>query len=238
MKNIAELIEELGKERKVTLVTFLLDETGSMESIKGATVDGVNEYLSSLKKDEGDAVLLTLIKWNSERFSPLYEGARIEDTQSLRMEDYVPYAMTPLYDTVGRVIIELDRRLKDTKTKYQMLFVVMTDGHENASKEFTREQVAELISKRRAQNWTFVFLGASEDAWGQGFTLGIVDPSHTSHFTHDRHQTQEAYSALQSASRLYRQTGDFKFESKDSEPQKVESTTGEGWEPDKGEDKK
>jgi hypothetical protein len=157
---------------KKMLVSFVLDETGSMSTFKLQTISGFNEYIDTLKKEKNAKdVLFTLTKFNSEKVDTVYNGSKLEDVVHLNEDSYRPNALTPLYDAVGRTIHSLEDKV--TGKKQNVLLVIQTDGQENASKEFTCESIFKLIDEKKKLGWTFVFLGADQDAWLASSVMGI-----------------------------------------------------------------
>ncbi len=143
-------------KKTVTSVNLILDESGSMHDCLGATISSVNEYVGSLKNN-GGKVLYSLTKFNTLG-TRVDANMPISEVKPLTVENYQPDGGTPLYDAVGRTILALKASVK-TDTK--VLVAIVTDGEENQSKEFTREQVATLLKEQSAKGWTFVYLGSS-----------------------------------------------------------------------------
>lgn len=164
--------------KKTTYLYFILDETGSMQSIKQATIDAFNEYLENLKKDKKAKFKITLITFNSKKFSPLYNMTALAQVTPLNEKLYQPDNATPLYDTIGRVI---NTATIARKNKDRVLVTILTDGLENDSKEYTREAIFGLITERRKAGWEFVFLGANQDSYETSANLGI-NPTNVSNF--------------------------------------------------------
>lgn len=142
-----------------TVIGFLLDETGSMQSLKEETIKSFNEYVDSIKSETKD-VVMTLTKFNSKKIEIVYNLKHLENIPSLNEEDYVPDNLTPLYDAIGKTIREMESHMKDCK---KALFIIQTDGYENASKEYSLDAIQELIKEKEKENWTFVYLGANLD---------------------------------------------------------------------------
>lgn len=147
-----------------TSVIFLLDETGSMHAHYEETITGFNEYIQQLKKEKN--ISFTLTTFNSDTgVEVLYVDIPIARVKELTEETYKPNSTTPLYDAIGKTIKELDDRLKKKKSKPKVLFVIMTDGYENASKEYDIKAIKSLIKKKEGEDWSFIFMGINQDAW-------------------------------------------------------------------------
>ena len=149
-------------------VNVVLDESGSMESICQETIDGYNTYIKELR-ESGNDMTVSLTKFNSLRVSTLYTRVPIHlgRVPKLTVDDYRPDGMTPLYDAIAKAIGEVGPADGDA-----VLFVIITDGLENASTTYTRSLIQKLIAERQEQGWTFAYLGANQDAWEVGQQMG------------------------------------------------------------------
>lgn len=150
---------------KTTVVNLLIDQSGSMQGTRQSTVDGINEYINSLKEDGGKyKVSLTMFdSYGNDkiRLDKPWDNIYIDDVPELTLEDYNPSGGTPLQDAFCMTL----KNIKDRKDE-KYLFVVLTDGYENTSKEYTAKDMKNLKKKFEAKdNWTFVYLGANQDAF-------------------------------------------------------------------------
>lgn len=169
-------------------VSFLLDETGSMQEIKQDTMGGFNEYVETLKKDGGD-IAFSLVSFNSNETKSRYVAEPIEKVASLTTDNYRPEAMTPLIDASVKVIKATAKAVKKRSDETLVLVVIQTDGYENASQKYTAADLATLVKEKTKAGWQFVFLGAGLDAF---------DAARRAGFRIDRHKTvryDRAYSA-------------------------------------------
>jgi len=182
------------------LVTFVLDETGSMGVVRDATISGFNEYVESLKKGATGPVKFTLTKFDSSKTQIVCNAIDIKDVAPLNRDTYTPGAMTPLYDAVAATIRATDEKLTPIVNKPTVLCVIMTDGEENASKEYTREKLFALIKEKEAQGWRFVYLGANQDAWLVGQALGLAKGNVV---TYDQSKTVKTFAMVGMASVKY-----------------------------------
>ena len=151
-------------------VFFLLDMTGSMGVDKPATINAFNEYIGGLKANEGTAGFkFSLAVFNSDIGIGLnIEKGSLTDVPELNDVNYAPAGTTPLYDAIGLSIDSLE------EVQGQVLFIILTDGEENASQQFDKEEILKRISNRTEQGWKFVFLGCDIDAMKQSEDLGIA----------------------------------------------------------------
>ena len=134
-----------------THLTIILDRTGSMAPIRDDTIGGFNTFLREQKAQPGEATL-TLVQFDlQDPYEVLHDFRPIADVPELTAATYVPRASTPLLDTLGRGIGDLAARLAglaDDRRPEHTVFVIVTDGRENASLEFTRDTVMTMISRR------------------------------------------------------------------------------------------
>jgi hypothetical protein len=123
-----------------------------------------------LKNDESSkAALFALTKFNSDKIELVYDGIPLEKVEPLSGQNYHPVAITPLYDAIGKTI----NALKTKNQESPVLIVIQTDGQENASREFSKKMVKDLIEEREKSGWTFAFLGADIDAFTAASAIGI-----------------------------------------------------------------
>lgn len=157
------------KAAKRTFVSFVLDESGSMEEQKNSAIMGFNEYTGGLRQD--GSIAFTLTKFNTS-CTIVHDGRPIKEIPDLNDGTYKPDGFTALLDAVGDTIEAVDRKLgRDDRA----LIVILTDGHENSSRRFTSAAIRDLIqTKQKEGNWTFVFLGSTADAWDVGANMGIA----------------------------------------------------------------
>lgn len=151
------------------LVHILLDETGSMSGMKQEAIDGVNEYLDKIADVSADEdVTVSLTKFDSNGFRPLMEEVPVGQAIRLNAENYNPDAMTNLFDAIGYVVTQtgvVQKRMTKTFDQVPVFVLIVTDGHENASHELDRSAVNSLIKEHEGKGWTFLYVGASQDAW-------------------------------------------------------------------------
>jgi hypothetical protein len=154
-----------------TLVTFLLDETGSMESIKDDTIGGFNSYLGLLKA-EAAPIDFTLIKFDSLRLEKVCVAVPVSEVAELTTASYRPGASTPLIDAAYKTIRAVEKSLNGSNPK--VVVCIQTDGHENASTEHTWDELNALIKEKTAAGWQFSFLGTGIDAYDTGARMGVA----------------------------------------------------------------
>lgn len=185
--------------KKSTVINFLLDETGSMLPRKNDVIKGFNDYIHSLRqeKEEGRGILFTLTKFNSSIDIQIsYLAKSIEEVPDLTDNSYTPNSGTPLFDAIGETIRQLDKFLKEEKGKPGVLFVIMTDGEENASTKFNKDKITKIIRDRENDGWTFVYLGADQNAWSQAGSIGFQAGNVMAFSSGDYNQTFDRLSAV------------------------------------------
>ena len=155
-----------------TVVTFVLDESASMRPVWDETISGFNEYIETLQGDNKPTVI-RLLSFSSRRFSNLYNFEDIQKVEPLTGQSYRPNGNTPLYDSIAKGILDTDDFLEYSDEKHNVMFTIMTDGMENASKYFNFLDIGRMVEQREKEGWIFTFLGANQDAWKEGSKFGI-----------------------------------------------------------------
>lgn len=155
-----------------TVVTFLLDRTGSMSMIQNETIKAFNGYLDELAASD-DLIEFTLLQFDSASTDMLCNRLRPSQVMRLNKENYVPRALTPLWDACFHAIKVTDEALQGRQDKPKAIVVIQTDGQENCSKFHPLWAVKQMIADREERGWKFVFLGANINAYEQATKLGI-----------------------------------------------------------------
>lgn len=173
-----------------TQILFLLDNTGSMQSIKGQTIEGFNSYIKEISEHK-KGVRFTLAMFNSESFDVVYDNVKLGKVKELTMDTFTPTALTPLFDSIAK-IVNLSKEADRT------LCVILTDGYENNSTDNDFEDIKKLIKMKTDEGWTFAYLGADQDAWGIASGMGIQNA-----YSYTSTETKSAYSALGASTSVY-----------------------------------
>jgi Mg-chelatase subunit ChlD len=167
--------KKASRSNEATLLTLVVDRSGSMSSIKEDMEGGIKTLLSEQAKEEGTC-LVTLAQ-----FDNVYEVlADCVPVSELARYELVPRGSTALLDAIGRTIAMTHSRLAHMDPQERpatVVFVVITDGQENASVEWSRMQVMDSVKARSAEGWHFTFLGANQDAIQEGGGLGVAAAS-------------------------------------------------------------
>jgi len=191
-----------------THISVVLDRSGSMAKCLADTIGGFNTFLTAQKKLEGEATI-TMVKFD-DQYDVMCNMVAIKDAEELSDKNYEPRGWTALLDAIGRTInsVEHDLSEKDEAEKPEkVIFVIITDGEENQSREFTRDQIMEMINRHRNEmNWEFVFIGANQDAIQAGSSMGIrAGNSYT--YQASSLGTQAMYTSLTRGMSSYRSKG-------------------------------
>ena len=161
---------------QLTELIFILDRSGSMAGLENDTIGGFNSLVKKQCELPGKTNV-TAVLFDDE-YEVLWEGMDAEKTVLTEKEYYVR-GMTVLLDAVGKTILSVRGRLANTaadKLPRKVLFVITTDGYENASREFTYEKVKELIRfQQEKHQWEFLFIGANIDAAEEAGNLGVSE---------------------------------------------------------------
>lgn len=158
--------------KDLTDITLIVDRSGSMESCKLEAQKGLNAFIEDQKKQPGET-LFSLVQFDNE-FEYVFKGIPINNVKDYEL---IPRGMTALLDATGRTINEIGERLSKIDEDNRpglVVIAIITDGEENASHEFTKARIKEMITHQQDNyNWQFTFLGANQDAFSEGHALGI-----------------------------------------------------------------
>jgi Mg-chelatase subunit ChlD len=179
-------------------ISVVLDRSGSMASIADDVVGGFNSFIAEQRRQEGEA-RVTLVQFDSgDPFEVLIDGddiARVPDLDPVR---YMPRGNTPLWDAVGRMIARIDNEILIRADAGQpiedQLMLIVTDGFENASREFDGQTLANLIEARKNRSWTFVFLGSDQSTFVEGARIR-VSSGNTRHWEKSGEGSREMFAA-------------------------------------------
>ena len=191
---------------KNTDITIILDRSGSMQSTKNDAIGGFNSFIEEQKKVPGEA-FLTLVQFDNE-YELNYAAKPIRFVEPLNDLTYVPRGGTALVDAMGRTINEIHARVKalPKAERPNVVVVIITDGQENASKEWTSARVNELITKLRKKGYEFIFIGANQDAIATSSAFGIAASKALSYGANSL-GTQAMFASVSNNIAAYRSTG-------------------------------
>lgn len=190
----------------VTHIYFVLDRSGSMESIRSDVIGGFNAFLAEQQED--DDALFTLVQFDSQdAFEVVADAVPVREMTKLDAASFVPRGGTPLFDAMGRTIGKAASRaalLKDAGAAAEdVLFVTFTDGAENQSSEHDRDSVFAMVKQKEADGWTFVYMSANQDAYAEGGRMGYAGGG-TQAYAADAAGTEAAFRSLSKATKDHR----------------------------------
>lgn len=195
------------KKGSIELV-FILDKSGSMAGLESDTIGGYNSMLDKQKALDGECRITTVLF--DHNYELLHDRIDIHAVSPISDQEYFVGGMTALVDAVGLTISKIAKAQKNTAEEYRaekVMFVIITDGYENASKEYSADKVKKMIEKQKKEfDWEFVFLGANIDAVETAGSLGISADRAVDYLS-DSKGTRLSYQAMSSAVAAYRQLG-------------------------------
>ena len=195
-RSSVEEMEEIknGTKQAKTQVfnVIILDKSGSMESIRQAAISGFNETLNGIKKAQEKFAdtqehFVSLVAFCSCEIRQIFDKVPVAEARPLTMEDYQPCCCTPLYDAMGFSLTTMRKHVKTVEDAV-VVVTIITDGLENASKEYTGAAVKELVEQLKGEGWTFTYMGANQDSTEIAFNLSIRN---SRNFDYSAHGTME-----------------------------------------------
>ena len=167
---------------------IILDASGSMYSIRNEAIAGVVETIQTIRTAQEENAeqdqLLSLVVFNGKRIATVYDRMPITKVPDFNEKDYQPTDNTPLYDAMGNSITNLRRYLNEEDN---VLVTIITDGYENSSIEWNRQQILQLVEELKKTNWLFTYIGANQDALAVAQDMGI---DHSLNFRSDSKGTK------------------------------------------------
>lgn len=162
---------------KKTEIVFIIDRSGSMSGLEEDTIGGYNSMLKKQQIEEGEARVTTVLFDNEYKI--VHDRGDIREIRPLTDKEYFVRGTTALLDAIGTTINKIVSATKNTKKEYQadkVMFVIITDGMENSSREYTYEKVKKMIERQKENyKWEFIFLGANIDAVETASRFGIAE---------------------------------------------------------------
>lgn len=204
-----------------TELVFIIDRSGSMSGLEDDTIGGFNTMLKEQQSVEGEAVVTTVLF--DDQYELLHDRINIQAIAPLTREDYTVRGSTALLDAIGMTIHEIRKAQRATREEFRaekVMFIIITDGHENASRHYTADMIKERIEHQKEKyGWEFIFFGANMDAIAEAGKIGIA-ADRTQNYHADAPGTQSAYSAMSAMSTAFRTGGPPSYtQSKDAQPQ-------------------
>jgi uncharacterized protein YegL len=160
--------------KELTELVFILDRSGSMHGLEKDTIGGFNSMIEKQRKEEGDC-LVSAVLFN-QHSDVLYDRVSLKDIREMTEKDYVPSGCTALIDALGGAIKHIrnvHKYIREEDVPAHTVFVITTDGLENASHRYSSDQVKRMVAEQKEKGWEFLFLGANIDAVETASMYGI-----------------------------------------------------------------
>lgn len=153
-------------------LVMILDKSGSMHGMESDTIGGFNSMLDKQRKLDVKTDVTTVMFNNKSDY--IHERKPLSDIRNLSNDDYIPQGTTALLDSVGLTIDKVAGFYGINDKKNKVIFAIITDGKENSSREYSKQNVKRLIESKKEEGWEFIFLGANIDAVSEASTIGIT----------------------------------------------------------------
>lgn len=193
-------------KKNLTLIALILDRTGSMQSIKDDVIGGFNQFVKEQQEEKGEATMLMAQFDSQDPYEVIYDMKDIQDVEELTDKTYVPRGSTPLLDAIGRGINDVAEKIGKMAKRSQpakVILAVMTDGAENASREFNLKTIKKMVEEKQKDGWQFAFLGANLDSFGEAGSMGMAQGT-AMNYDHSALGTKQAYTSMSQAISSYR----------------------------------
>ncbi len=208
----------------LTELVFIIDDSGSMHGLEEDTIGGFNAMLQEQKAVEGEAVVTTVLF--NDKYELLHDRINIQAVAPLTKADYTVGGNTALLDAIGMTIHKIRKAQHNTSEEFRaekVLFIIITDGQENASRRYTADMIRERIEhQKKKYGWEFIFFGANMDAIAEAGKIGIA-ADRAQNYSADPFGTQSAYSAMSAMSSAFRTGGEISSDTDDEQPQSMKA---------------
>ena len=161
-------------EKNLSELVFIFDRSGSMHGFEADTVGGFNSMIEKQRSEEGTAFVTTYLFNTESRM--LHDRAPLESVEAMAVKDFCVGGCTALYDAVGGAIKHIEsihKYARKTDVPEHTIFVIATDGYENASRHYSHSSVKKMIEEKKDLGWEFIFLGANIDVAAVADDIGI-----------------------------------------------------------------
>ena len=153
---------------------IILDESGSMSSIAGQAISGLNEVFQTIRKAQkehpGQQHFISFVTFNSAKIRTVFDRQAVRSDKEIKWTDYMPNSCTPLYDAMGESLNKLKKHVGDDDV---VLVTIITDGYENASREYSGHDIKRLVAELKEEGWVFAYIGTNQDVDAVADDMGI-----------------------------------------------------------------
>ncbi len=199
MSNINKMKEEKMKNNYVT-IALVVDRSGSMEMVRKDTIGGINTFIKAHKDDQEGETTVTIAQFDN-KYEVTHDFIDLKKVKKFTKNSFIPRGGTALLDAIGLTVDNLGKRLSEMSEEERpskVIIAIITDGQENASREYTKERIAEMIRhQEEVYSWEVMFLGAGLDAVDVARSYGICG---TKAMSYDTGKIGEAFTTMASAS--------------------------------------
>lgn len=184
----------------LTELVFILDKSGSMSGLESDTIGGYNAMLKKQQAEAGEATVTTVLF--DDKYELLHDRINIKGVRPITEKEYFVEGSTALLDAIGKTIqkmVKVQKNTSEDQRADQVVFVITTDGMENASREYTSERIKKMVEHQKEKyNWEFIFLGANIDAVATAADFGI-NANRTANFHADAKGIDLSYKVVSDA---------------------------------------
>ena len=183
-------------KNNLTEMVFILDRSGSMCGLEGDTIGGFNSMIDNQKKQEGEALVTTVLFDNE--YELLHDRVKLSEIKKMTDKEYYVRGCTALLDAVGRTISHISmirKYIREEDIPQNTIIAITTDGMENASHEYNYEQIKKMIEEKKKDGWEFLFIGANIDAAEEASRIDI-SRDRAANYISDSVGTGAVYTAL------------------------------------------
>lgn len=194
-------------KKNLTELVFIMDRSGSMSGLEKDCVGGFNSMIKKQKKEDGECLVSTVLFNNSDTI--LHDRVSLKDIRQMKEEDYVPSGCTALIDALGnsiRHISDVHRYIRKEDIPEHTIFIITTDGLENASKKYSSDEVKKMVEQKKEEGWEFIFLAANIDAVETAKKYGINE-DRAVNYVSDEAGTMTNFNVLDKTIRKFRKCG-------------------------------
>lgn len=163
-------------KKNLTEIVFILDRSGSMSGLEADTIGGFNSMIEKQRKEQGEAIVSTVLFDGVSEV--LHDRAPLESVPKMTEKDYFVRGCTALLDAIGGAVHHISnvhKYIREEDVPEHTMFIITTDGMENASREYSSDRVKKLIEEKKEKGWEFIFLGANIDAIETAKHFGISE---------------------------------------------------------------